>query len=283
MLVAAQLVIWFYLMPKFSVLAAFSNFNFSIIVLATLLIAIGGYILNDIKDLPIDKINTPDKVWIPSVVSEKTAYLYSYGFTGIGLVLGLYVSISISYYIGFLWFVIPVILLYYYAVKAKKVLLIGNVLVSFLVSFSMIIIVIFPFIIADSLRYKYFKNILIALIFFSFTLNLIREIIKDAEDVIGDKANGVKSIPIVFGYEKTNQIVIIISSSIIGALFFIATMAFRNNELMLGLYLIFGVVMAFILFIQQLIKATEVKHYTKLSTLLKIIMLVGMLSVFMLK
>jgi len=282
MIVGVQLMIRYYLMPIFYDRIVFSNLPFYFLVLATLCIAAGGYIINDIYDIAADKINKPQKVWIPTVYTLKTANIMYYAFTGVGLILGFLVSYILKDYAAFIYFLLPSILLYVYAVWLKKKLIVGNLIVSILVAFSLVVVALFiPDNLSQSNELTYsFWAVIWGLVFFVFILNLIREIVKDAEDSIGDKVIGVVSIPIKYGLETTNMIILLLSSSIIGVVLALSYY-FYNIQLFLSIYLVFAVAMGFLLFLIQLNKATKNHHYTKLSLLLKLLMFVGLLSVFL--
>ena len=102
------------LIPLFGVTAMLSNEQFVLLVLASIFIASGGYIINDICDLKADKVNKPDKVWIPNLMKIKNAKILYYSISFLGLALGVFLSISLKMYIGFIWFLMPILMLYYY-------------------------------------------------------------------------------------------------------------------------------------------------------------------------
>ena len=113
-------------------------------------------------------------------------------------------------------------------------------------------------------------------------LNLTREIVKDAQDVIGDKVIGVNSIPLKFG----NEITPIIIQGIIGLLFgFILVIAIRyySTQVALVVYLITAVLTGLFLFLSQLQKVKKPSDYKVLSSILKLIMFAGIISMFFIK
>lgn len=201
-----------------------------------------------------------------------------------GIVFGVFISIMQGKNAHFMLFVIPVVLLYLYALKLKKMLFVGNLTVSLLVAFSMLIIIFFETNIPTFVSDKSFNlgYVICMLALFGFGVNLLREIVKDAEDVIGDKAIGVVSIPIKYGKRVTHAVLKGIVSVLISVILVIALKIYNEEVLLVG-YLIFGVTPAFILFIFQLEKVKKTTDYSKLSGFLKIVMLVGILAVFMIK
>ena len=282
LIVLIQLLVKYYLIPLFNQEAFLSNFHFTSVVLATVFIAIGGYILNDMYDVAIDKINKPKRVWIPGVLTWKQAKLSYFLLTSFGLQLGITVSLQIQKPIFIGLFVIPVLVLYLYAFMFKKVLIIGNLIVASLVAFSILIIALLEQI--DFNNYTpetlAINEVIFGLLIFAFSLNLVREIVKDIEDLKGDKTEGVVSIPIKYGIKTTHKILQVILVLVIGLLIAVAILFYKQESLLVG-YLIVVVVSLLLVFCFQLNKAVDLKDYAKLSNLLKLIMLAGVLSVFM--
>lgn len=281
MIAVVQALIHYHLMAVFQLDSNLTNLNFILLVLASILIAAGGYIINDINDLEADKINKPDRVWIPKLLTLKTAkYLY-YIISLIGLILGFYVSIKMNNKQALIWFILPTVLLYLYAVWAKKVLVLGNVLVAFLIAFSLVLVVLF-----EGIDYNEtsdvsitFSELIFGLITFAFMLNLLREIVKDAQDVIGDKLMGVNSIPVKYGEEVTH----IVFRGIVGLLtgFMVAiAVNFYDTQTALVIYLVTAILVGLLLFLSQLKKVKKSSDYGALSKLLKLLMLAGIFSLF---
>ncbi len=174
---------------------------FFLIVISTVLIAAGGYIINDIYDTDIDKINKPGINKINNGISESFAYKYYYAFTTIGIISGFIVAINIGKFtLGF----IPLFAaasLYMYSTFYKKRFLAGNILIALLSALSVLIVGLF--------EPEFYKSILYLLWYavFAFEISLIREIIKDIEDIDGDERAQSKSLPIKFGIKKTKYVV----------------------------------------------------------------------------
>lgn len=277
-----QILVKYYLIPLFNFESVLSNIQFVFLVLATVLIALGGNIINDIYDVEIDKINKPDKLWIPELATLQQAKISYVLLTSTGLVFSALVCWQIEKPLAILFFFIPVLTLFFYALYFKKRPFIGNLIVSFLVAFSIVLVAILESIslttsFADLLK---IESVIWGLSFFAFALNLLREIVKDMEDTIGDKALGVVSIPIKYGKEITHVVLKIIIGVLIGFLLAIVIIFYKKEPFLVG-YLLFAVVSSLLLFVNQLNKVKRTTDYKKLSTLLKLIMLVGILSVFM--
>ena len=195
-----------------------SFITFFILTVSTLFIAAGGYIINDIYDLEADKINKPTRVFVGKTISKKNAWRSYFVLTIIGLILG-FIS---SYFIGILsntrFFILTVLILFLYSKYLKRFFLIGNISISFLV--GLIIFLVYFF----SIRYRIYgqDNIelgiyyhhktqeigipILMYITFSFLTTLIREIIKDIEDVNGDLKINARTLPIVIGRKRANRV-----------------------------------------------------------------------------
>lgn len=284
MIAFVQILIKFYLMPLYEVTEILTNWQFVFLVSASLMIAAAGYIINDINDIETDTINKPSKVWIPKYLKEKKAKFSYYAITLLGFALGVYFSFSLRAVQGVFWFLIPIFSLYIYAVWAKKVLILGNFLISLLVAYALIIIALFETNILITTTSHSFSllNVISILVLFAFIMTFIREIIKDVEDIEGDKATGVTSIPIKYGLEKTKMIVRNFVRIVMGIIGAIAFMQYLQQPILVG-YLSLVVLVPMLLFLVLLRKATISKDYQKLSALLKIIMFIGILAVFTIK
>jgi len=284
MIAFMQVLVKYFLLPLFRFPDSLSVLHFIFIVLASVFIAAGGYVINDIYDLEADRINKPSKVWIPIFLDLKKAKTLYLVFSLLGFLLGVLVSIFANCQMGFLLFLMPIGLLYIYAIWAKKVLIFGNLLVSLLVSYSLVLIAVFekiPF------RTAVFESLTIQtvvwmLVFFAFIMNLVREIVKDVEDVEGDISNGVVSIPIRLGIKKTKQIISVLLSFVFMSIAIISVLLYKQQPLLIA-YLVFVVLLSFLFFTRQLHKAKTNTDFGKLSSYLKIIMILGMLAVFVIK
>lgn len=143
MIAIVQLLIKYALFESFGVAITLNGFGFSLLVIATLCLAAGGNIINDIYDKETDAINKPDKVIVGKTVSEKTAYNLFIAFNVIGVGVGFYLSHLVGRSGFFVLFVGISGLLYLYASYFKQLILVGNLLVSILVALSIIIVGLF--------------------------------------------------------------------------------------------------------------------------------------------
>lgn len=239
----------------------FSTIYLILIMFATICIAMGGYILNDIFDIEIDQINQKRNNTNP-----KFLYTIYWIVSLIGLCSGLIVSFQIDYTF-FLWFFIPFIALSLYAQWLSRYKLIGNILISLLIAEAIVIV---PFFfstnnIVESILLE--KSISYAL--FAFLLNWVREIVKDVEDQEGDKIQNRKTFPLLFGVFYSKLFILILLFFNVVALYF--------SPLFENLWTKNSLCFLLIIWAFYCLKSSTIKEFKSLSFFLKIIMLMGVL------
>ena len=215
MIACIQMLFKYVYFPIFSVDITLTNLDFSLLSIATLAIASAGYIINDIFDLKADKINKPDRVIIDNVISSNLANKYYHGLNAVGIITGLFVAYRVNNISFIAIFIITALLLKLYNSNFKKMPLIGNIIVSLLVSLSILIVGIFDIIPAITEYNKvvqyYAFSVLTDYAIFAFMLMLLREIVKDIEDIDGDKVLNMNTLPIVVGKKRSNIIIFALS------------------------------------------------------------------------
>ncbi len=277
-----QLVFRYLFLEQSYVDLALSDFNYILLVIATVCVAAGGYVINNIMDQETDEIAKPQNRVVGVSISETVAYNWYIGLTIVGVGIGFYLS-NVIYKPTFAsMFILVATLLYMYATSFKQIPLLGNVVVALLLSTSIIIIGLFdilPAIDADNrFRMKEAFSILMDYAIFAFIINLIREIVKDLEDMDGDYQSGINTLPITIGIPKTKIIVGILTVISIGML------AYYINSNLFELDYVIYYTMVFIIgpliyFGVKLMNAETKKQLHHLSLVLKIILFFGILSV----
>ena len=279
-----QLIFRYGFLKQQEVWLSLSDFQYILLVLATVLIAAGGYIINDIFDQEVDEINKPNKVIIGKQISESNAYGIYAGLTITGVSIGLYLS-NVIEKPGFISiFIFIAALLYFYATTLKQIAVVGNLVVSFLLSFSVLIIGFFDLYPATydgnmkqmSLLFGILKDFAL----FAFMINFIREIVKDAEDIIGDKSQEMKTLPVVIGINATSKIILLlltVSISIFVNYFF--KNIFNNDLNISSIYCILFILSPLIYCWLKAFSAKEKADFSHLSLILKWIIFFGILSV----
>lgn len=260
-----------------------SHFNFIILTTAVLLITASGYIINDIFDIETDKINKPSKLFLDKNFSIKKAWSFYILLNVFGLALGIFVSIATNTPLNSLYFIVTAIILFFYSKSFKKIALIGNLIVSFLCALVIFLVSEFKFIGTNlESSSKISSDLIIAIyLFFSFTITLIREIIKDIEDVNGDLKIKAKTLPIVIGRKRASHVAFFFSSILL--IFLLLVLQFiRSEYLFLGYGIIF-LLLPLLYFMYKLWFAETKKDFSSLSNQMKIIMLFGILSMLLFK
>lgn len=254
--------------------------------MSTVLIAAAGYIINDYFDVKTDKINRPDTIVIDRVIKRRWAMLWHVVFNVLGILLGIYVAYKAGTTKLAIIHVISVGLLWYYSTSFKKQLLVGNLIVSFLAAVTPLMVMLYDLpkvieiynvLLPDanldfSMLYKY----ILAFSLFAFISSLIREIIKDMEDIDGDSQTGCETVPIKWGMRASKAIVIGLISNMILLLSFVVYKLYSPKENLPTLYIVIGIILPLLFLIYRVYKAQNAKDYHKASLLIKLIMLIGL-------
>lgn len=231
-----------------------------LLILSTIIIAAAGYYINDYYDIKIDMINKPHKVIVGNKLERRPVLIWHLIFNAVGILLGTYVS----YWIGAVN-LLAAFLLWFYSNQLKRLPLLGNLTVSFLTGLSLLVLAIY-FRTAEFLIFVY--------AFFAFGITLIREVIKDIEDMKGDEAFGCKSLPIVLGIRKTKWVLYVLILGFTISLFYFAGR--MGNAVFTGYFLALLVPSLFLIY--KLIRADTKHHFYQLSQYCKLLMVGGVLS-----
>ena len=277
-----QLFIRYGLLIPLGVDVALSDFNFLLLVLATVFLAAAGNIINDIYDVVIDSINKPSKVIVDRKITEKNAYNLFIILNFIGVAIGFYLSNQIEKPIFSALFIIISVLLYLYASQLKSMLLVGNMIISALVALSLIIIGLFDLLPAinnlNQLNQFIAFRIILDYALFAFFINLIREIVKDIQDIDGDKNGGMNTLPIILGRKRATYIVFSLGIIALFSMVYYIYVYLYHIQIMV-LYFLICIIAPLLYFCVKAWDATSKSDYAFLSKLLKIIMFLGMCSI----
>tara|TARA_R110002033_G_scaffold22093_2_gene53868 strand:- start:4461 stop:5387 length:927 start_codon:yes stop_codon:yes gene_type:complete len=285
MIAIMQYLIKYALLLPFSeshgVVTTLSHFNFFLLVLATLLIAAAGYVINDIQDIETDRINKPNKLIINKYISEKDATTLFMVLNIVGVGLGFYLTYSIGKTSFFAVFFIASALLYIYSTSLKQIAIVGNAVVSLVVALSILLVGVFELIPAINASNEAvqttFINVIKDYAIFAFMINLVRELVKDLEDIEGDQKAEIETLPVVLGRERANKIVFLISLvPILSITYYVVTYLFKQLPVV-GYFLIL-VIAPLIYASIKLFNAKDKAEYKHISLIYKLVMLSGMLS-----
>lgn len=279
-----QLVFRYGFLKQEAIYLFLNDFQYSLLILSTILIAAAGYIINDVMDQETDNDNKPGQVVIGKSISEAMAYnlYFALNVTGVGI--GFYLSNTIQKPTFAGIFIIIVTLLYLYATTFKKMMLVGNLIVAFLLGFSIIIIGVYDLLPltfeTNQKEMGVYFSLLLDYAIFAFILNFIREIVKDMEDVNGDYNQGMNTLPIVLGVSRTGKVVFglgIIAT--LTLLWYINAYLMTNNLYYAVIYALLFVVGPMIFFVIKIWNAKAKKDFHLLSMVLKWIIFFGILSI----
>ena len=233
-----------------------SDTNFFLLVSSTVLITSAGYLINDYYDVKIDYVNRPDRVAVGRTFKRRWTIIAHtiLNFAGIGI--GFYISTTIGL-INFL----AAFLLWLYSNQLKRLPFVGNFTIAILTGTTL-------FLVGQYFHEREYLVLCYAI--FAGFITLVREIIKDMEDLKGDEKFGCKTLPIVFGIAKTKKFLYALLVVFSASVFLLMT------SINIILPIVLSVVLILLIF--ELSKADKVKDYNRLSTFCKIIMLMGVMS-----
>ncbi len=256
--------------------------RFLLLVLASVFIAAAGYIINDYFDVNIDRVNKPEKNVVDSVIHRRWAIIWHLALSLAGVVLTAFAA-GLSR-----WYLVPanlgcVLLLWFYSTSLKRKLLIGNVVISLLTAWTILILFFFftrpsdAFQATNLVSRRFFR---MAFLYagFAFILSLVREAVKDMEDVEGDSRYGCKTLPIVAGVPATK-----IYSAVWLVVLIAVLLVLQAYVLQLGwwpsvVYNLAFIIIPLLLTLFRLRKTVTAHGFAQVSSYTKWIMLTGILS-----
>ncbi|TVZ27769.1 4-hydroxybenzoate polyprenyltransferase [Gillisia sp. Hel_I_86] len=281
MILLTQVLIKYGLLDSFGISITLSGLGFSLLAIATICIAAAGNIINDIHDLETDSINKPEKVLVGTKIPFNLAYILYILLSIVGVGIGFFISNLIGKP-GFSSIFITIsALLYLYATYLKHIIIVGNLAISMLVAFSIIIVGLYDLLPVITPENQQTQSIIFSIILdyslFALLLNWLREMVKDQEDIKGDYNAGRNTLPIAIGEKRTNLVIFLIGLlPLIAVVYYLYNYLFEN--LWAVLYALFLIVAPLLYFMIHIWTAENKRDYTKLSLLLKIIMLLGIIS-----
>ena len=237
------------------------NLDLYFLVLATICVIASGYIINNFYDSKKDLINKPIKSKIDSIVSQKIKLKIYFFLNFLGVVFGFLVSWRAA-----LFFAIYIFLIWFYSHKLKKYPLIGV--------FSASILSILPFF-AIFIYYKNFSEIIFTYAAFLFFVLMIRELLKDLENIKGDIVSDYKTIPVTYGEHFTKILITLLIFLTMNPVYFL----WEYPEIGMMKYYFYFVGIVFFFFLINLWKDTTKKDYVILHNNMKLIILICVLSI----
>jgi 4-hydroxybenzoate polyprenyltransferase len=263
----------FILAPEKRALSILLDFQLFIIVLASSLTIASGYIINSFYDSKKDLINRPNKSQLDRLVSQKTKLRVYFSLNFFVALIAFFVS-----YRAVLFFSVYIFLIWFYSHKIKKYTLVGNLMAAFLA--------VLPFF--GILLYFYLKmplyeiennsiklSVILSHASFLFLLILIREMIKDLENLKGDLANNYKTIPIIYGEEVSKKIITGLTLTTIIPVYFLINV-YDVGYMDIYFYSCFIVLIFFLLYMW---KWNTKEQYVLLHNVLKFLIVSGVFCI----
>lgn len=266
---------------------------FYLLMAASVMIAAAGYIINDYFDLQIDAVNKPDRIVVDKVVKRRWAIFWHIFLSFAGVLLSLYVSYKTGRWIIVLANIFCVLLLWFYSTTFKKKILSGNIIIAALTAW--VIVVVYFFAGASIINYKgwtaavypfdikRFYKLTILYAGFAFMMSVIREVIKDIEDMYGDARYDCKTMPIVWGVPAAKVFTAVWIVVCIATLSILQLYAWQLGWWPVSLYCIAAIIMPLIIILNKLYRATVPADYHHISSITKLVMLAGILSMLFFK
>lgn len=261
--------------------------SFTLLVLAMLLMSAGGYVINDIFDMDIDSVNHSEKMIIGRSIKLSAAKLLYWILNLAALGIMIFLSITMANWQLLIIMVMLAGLLWFYSERYKRQILVGNLVVAFVASAGITIVWLFEFfnlqkdtsVFVEATRaMPLMSGLVFAYVLFAFLSTIVREVVKDIEDMEGDQRFGCRTFPIVYGEVPSRNlaagllIILIIMIGFWQYILFLKDMKSAFSVLFIAL----GIGIAALI---RLAFSDKKEHYTTVSALLKLLMLAGILSI----
>ncbi|MDR0793205.1 MAG: geranylgeranylglycerol-phosphate geranylgeranyltransferase [Chitinophagaceae bacterium] len=253
-----------------------------LLMFSTICITAAGYVINDYFDLNVDRINKPHKLIVDKIIPRRRVIFYHILLSIIGIGIGFYLEFSAYIYFLGSFCTILTGLLFWYSASLKRRPLVGNVLVSLLAASTILEIVwceagnLFRF--SGELNTARISRFTFLYAGFAFIVSLIREVIKDMEDVEGDRRDGCKTLPIVWGINSTKIFTAVWIVVLISILLIVQFYVLQYGWWIAASYCVLTIVLPLLWVFRQLFSAQASKDFHLLSSVVKLVMLMGILS-----
>ena len=262
--------------------------GFCLLVLATVCISAAGYIINDYFDVNADMMNRPDTVIIGKSINRRNAIILHWVLNIIGCICGFLVSYGVGRPSYTFVFMFIAGILWFYSTTFSREPIVGNIVVAVLVAVVPLIETLYEVLPLLSMPIEFladmhikFEDILmwsLGYALFAFLLTLLREMVKDIEDVEGDRSYGRNTLPIAYGISIARYATIGVAIIILAAIIFVQVVKLHDVYSLIYLNVLISAPMLYV--IVRLCKAEDAQDYSHVSLILKITMLLGLLYLF---
>lgn len=251
----------FILAPERRALDVILDWRLFLIVFVSTLTIASGYIINNFYDSEKDLINRPNKSMLDRLVSQQTKLQVYFTLN--------FIATAMAYIISWraaLFFAVYIFLIWFYSHKLKKYPMIGNLTASLLA--------VLPFF-GILMYFKNFYHVIFAHATFLFLLILIREMIKDLENIKGDVANNYQTIPVRFGEKVSKQVITVLTISTILPVFILID---KYDVGYMDIYFYISLIVL-IFFLLKLWKSQTHNEYLQLHNILKSLIVAGVFCI----
>jgi 4-hydroxybenzoate polyprenyltransferase len=263
--------------------ALFAVFAFSFVFMAA-----AGYIINDYYDVEIDKVNKPGKVIIGTLVKKSDALIAYWVLSILGIIMGCWASYKVGLpQLGAVFF-IYISGLWYYSTNLKYQFMLGNLTIAFflaIVPLTAGIVELYadvksPLFANKEINFVFLFYSIIGISLFAFISTLVREIVKDMEDIPGDKSAGCRTLPIVMGLDAAKKIAQFLLLVMLFLLGYLQYEQWKLSDWKSLIYISLFMQLPLIYIITKVGSASSPKDFHRVSTWIKILMVSGISYLF---
>lgn len=268
------------IIPNYGKENIMGDFHFALLVLSMILIASGGYIINDYFDIRVDAQNHNNEVLVGRSIKRRVALILHVTTTSLGVLLGFFIAYKVGYIALGVIMAISAYLLWDYSLRLKRRFFIGNFIIAKLSAIFVLSIAAFE--VLPKYSHASSKHTLLLLCVyavFAFICSLMHEIIKDLRGVKGDIKFNINTLANVWGISKTKEFVKWLSILTAFMVITVAIYEFKTHILALSYALTLIILPLFLLNI-WIYKAKTASDYSKISMLNKFIILTGIASLY---
>lgn len=231
--------------------------------IAGALVGSAGNVINDFFDIEIDKINRPSRPLPAKKITAKEALILYFILNLLGIILAININI-----LSIIIVVVSIITIFFYSYNLKKIPLVGNFVVSFFTGLA--------FVFGGAAVGNISDSLIPAV--FAFLINMIREIIKDIEDIDGDVKSGVITFPAKYGINKSIRLMLVLTFILLFATIIPFVIKFYKIEYFIIVMLTVNTLLVY--FVKNIIHLNETTNIRKWSNLLKIVMILGLIAIY---
>lgn len=261
-----------------------SSHYFALLIISSLFIAAAGYIINDYFDLNIDAVNKPDRLVVQKIIPRRWTIILHFILSIAGIAIGFYLDFETRVTLVGFSNLACAALLFLYSISLKRKLLSGNILIALLTAWVVLVVTWcearFFFKAETLLNTPKIARLTFLYAGFAFVISLIREVVKDMEDVEGDRRYGCRTMPIVWGINVSKMFIAVWIFVLGLVLLILQVYVLQFHWWLSALWCLALIIVPLGWVFKNLFRAQTPKDYHQLSTVIKLIMLTGILSMF---